>query len=652
MTKIAKHFSIGFKLRAALLGFCGCVVAFGFLAIDRMTELDNSSQEMSNVWLPSVLASYALQTAAQNYRSNEIMYFLSPDEKDRSQAKKRMDEITQTIQNIRTEYETSQNPTESSRHYHDFIRKLEDYLTVGKRSITTQRLEFPSIETINEIFPLFEAQAAELNRWIEINRIHAIESSKKNHQKFHSSQNTIFGAIIGVLVLVGICILWMEHAILQPVAQIAQVMRKVADGTLDATQDISASATRDDEIGEIVRSVLAITNALKKLINALNTLIQEVQRGNLSARAGAPDMQGEFEALLNDIDNLVDTLTQPLVEVTSVMQRLAAGDLEGRMTGVYEGDLRALKANVNRSLDALIELLGEISGVADHLAQGDLRAGIEGAYQGRFAGLKANVNQGLNQIRELIATISDDVTQVASATTQTAAAARQVAQASAGQLTTLTELSRAVSQTASAVETVADSAADGSRQAGITANLTQNGHEELGRLIEEVEHIAARHGRIERITSTITRIADKTHVLSINAGIEAARAGSQGLGFGVVARQIGKLAEEAAVAAHDIGGLIGDATDDVRRTAAGIADAGQTMDMIAEAANQSRTVAETIATAIAEQSDTVQLLSRRINEIHIAGEGNAGAAEEINATAEELMRMVHHINVLISRFTV
>ena len=171
------------------------------------------------------------------------------------------------------------------------------------------------------------------------------------------------------------------------------------------------------------------------------------------------------------------------------------------------------------------------------------------------------------------------------------------------------------------------------------------------RLAGEIEQIAARQGSIDRITATITRIADKTQVLSINAGIEAARVGEQGRGFGVVAHEIGRLAEETALAAKDIDALILEAGQGVQRTVGGVAEARRTMERIAEEAGGAGTASGVIAAAISEQAGAVRLLSQRSGELRENGQSTAAAIEEISVTMEELARMAHRTRTEMSRFT-
>ena len=84
-------------------------------------------------------------------------------------------------------------------------------------------------------------------------------------------------------------------------------------------------------------------------------------------------------------------------------------------------------------------------------------------------------------------------------------------------------------------------------------------------------------------------------LLAINAGLEAARVGEQGRGFGFLAQEIGRLAEEAAVAAHDIAGIIGQAFKDIQRSTADAARAREAIGRITEATRDAGSTVMAIA---------------------------------------------------------
>ncbi|MEI8395793.1 MAG: methyl-accepting chemotaxis protein [Rhodospirillaceae bacterium] len=642
-------FTVKAKLRLAFLGLGVLFIGFGLLANERMGLLNQRSAEMAVNWIPSMVQTAAINKEFNQYVIETAMHILTTEDNAMVAREKRMGDLEQDIARRRSLYEPLINSDEEARTYKDFSARYDDFISKQKaiRLVSRKNQTKQAFDMLKATEPEYKEISILLDRLVTINQSGAIDESNISAEIFIKTRYAVLGGIAGVVLIALWLAVTLERAVSHPIAVLSAEVERVAAGDL---QVVVAGTGRRDEVGMIARSVASTVGSLQNLIGELRGLIGEARAGNLSVRARAGELKGEYRELLAGANELLEVLGQPLSEVAQVMQRVASGDLKGRMTGTYEGDLRALQVNVNRSLDGLAALLTELGTLAAGMASGDLRRTLEGNYNGEFAALKANFNQAGSKLRESLGTLGAGTVQVSAAVTQTTAAARQVAEATAGQMAALGEIAATVAQTAASVNELSVHAETGNGLARITADLALDGRQKLERLAREIEQIAERQGSIDRITAAITRIADKTQVLSINAGMEAVRVGEQGRGFGVVAHQIGRLAEEAAVAARDIGLLIDEAGQGIQRTVGGVDQACQTMNRIAEAATSAGAAATTIAAAIAEQASAVQSLAQRSDDIRRSSDNNAAAVEEISVTMEELARMAHQTRAEMARF--
>ncbi len=642
--------TIRLKVRMIFLCLAGVFVLFALLSLNRQSVLNFQLSEIERDSLPAILSSNTMNTELSDFRAKEELHALTHDLAT-------MDIIEKSMVAHQNEIEKAQKilhelivTPEGKSLYDDFVMNYTKYMIEHNKFIPISRKDEldNSRNQLVSMAPIFDKLSQILDKMVVLKRDQALVKISEAHELFANSQaRTVIAGVLILLFAVG-CVVVLEQTVSRSIQRLAEEITRVGQG--DFSVAISGRE-RGDEVGQIARATAATVAAIQGTVGGLNHLIGDIRAGSLSERADPSAFRGEFATLLTGVNELIETMSRPLVEVADVMQKLASGKLEGRMTGLYEGDLRALKANVNRSLDTLAMLLGELAVTAQRMAVADLRQGIEGSYQGTFAEVRANVNQALAQLRELAGEAASGTEQSAVAATQTAAAARQVAESSVRQTGVLQEIAGAIHETAASVSSVAAHAVNGSTLAGTAAALAASGRTELSVLVSEVDRIAARHGRIEAITATITRIADKTQVLSINAAIEAARAGAEGRGFGVVAHQIGRLAEEAARAASDIGTIIAEASEGVKSSVVGVAGARAAMERIGSAVEQSGSAAQAIAAAIAQQSAAIQLVSQRVEELDREGQSNAGAAEEISATMEELSRIIHRTRAQVARFT-
>lgn len=491
------------------------------------------------------------------------------------------------------------------------------------------------------------AARAPLDKLTELQMKNADILHDRSEQHFTKIKYTNIGAaILGVLLSVILGLL-VARSITKPLGKVVAIIDSMSEGHLEVS--LVDDGCRD-EIGQLTRAAIAISVTVKNVAEDLQRMISAVEAGTLSYRVPPDRHKGEYLELLKGINRLTESLSRPLVEVADVMQKMAGGDTQGRMLGAYEGELRAMKSNVNRSLDSLGGLLGELSEMAEKLARGDLRSNISGNYQGDFAIMHTNMNTALDELRKTLGEIANSSQQIAVAATQTSVAAGDVAMQSERQLTMLTEVSTVINQTALSVKDISVNAEKGNSLACATATHSQEGREQLKKLLQAVELIAASNARVAQISDRISRIAEKTHILALNAGIEAARAGEHGLGFGIVAQQIGKLAEEASAAVTDITSLTVEASRNVNGGVAAASETQNAIERIAQAAHENEQTVHIIACAIIQQSAAVEQLSASVAEVERGGESNAAAATEISATMKSLSQMIRSTADQIGRF--
>lgn len=151
----------------------------------------------------------------------------------------------------------------------------------------------------------------------------------------------------------------------------------------------------------------------------------------------------------------------------------------------------------------------------------------------------------------------------------------------------------------------------GSGMANLSATVEQMHkiHRSFDQSARVIEELAAHSSQIERITNTITEIAQQTNLLALNAAIEAARAGEHGWGFAVVAEEVRTLAESSAVFAKEIKDII---TNNIRKTS----EAVQTMSSGVGEAEKGKQILQDTVDSIDEIIESVKMLSSQLSTIN------------------------------------
>lgn len=259
-------------------------------------------------------------------------------------------------------------------------------------------------------------------------------------------------------------------------------------------------------------------------------------------------------------------------------------------------------------------------------------------------------NTLMEQVQSALRELSQNTTQVAGGATQASNAIGQVAEGAQTQIVDLNQIADAMQQTSLSITEAAQTTREASEQAAAAAGLVDEGRKRMDGMLRVSRGIAEDSKRINRISDAITRIANETHMLSLNASIEAARAGDQGKGFAVVAQQVGQLAEDAAESAQEILALAKQAEADAARSVESAETLGHTMEEIAERVSESDAMVRSVATAVEEQRASVARIEVNVGSLREIGQGNATAAEEITATMIELSKLAQRSREQVDRF--
>ena len=163
--------------------------------------------------------------------------------------------------------------------------------------------------------------------------------------------------------------------------------------------------------------------------------------------------------------------------------------------------------------------------------------------------------------------------------------------------------------------------------------------------------------KVARITTVIAEIARQTNLLSLNAAIEAAKAGAMGKGFAVVAEEVRKLAERSGQAAREITALIAESSERVQAGATSVAAVEKGLGSIATNIIQTTSNLQDIARAMDEQARTGNELARSVSSSSEMADRNATASHQIETTVsetahttEDLAKLAQELQNMVMRF--
>ena len=340
----------------------------------------------------------------------------------------------------------------------------------------------------------------------------------------------------------------------------------------------------------------------------------------------------------------------PLKFLTQKISMLSSGNGDFELPEAERGDelgdmgkaLLVFRANAEKIKAAMSaeEVTIEIGEVITKAAQNDLTVRVDLANKSGFLrDIGSAINQLLERSNTTISDINRKTKQVADAVVEASTAVGQVSGGVRTQNTAVGQVSQALAESANAIRLVSTSANTANEKGNMAAQLVERGQVSAEELLRIVEKIAQNSRKISQITQVIAGIANRTHILSLNAAIEAARAGEHGKGFVVVSQEVGKLAESAAQNAQQITDIVEQATADAAAGRTASIEVKQTMDSIAGEVSQTSQMIRSIAVAMEEQQAVVTQIEGNVTDIRGIASSNAVAAEEITATMIQLSQL-------------
>jgi len=239
-------------------------------------------------------------------------------------------------------------------------------------------------------------------------------------------------------------------------------------------------------------------------------------------------------------------------------------------------------------------------------------------------------------LSSISSSLSQSSEQISEASAQVSMASQNLAKGSSQQAAALEESSAALEELSSMGKRNTESATEAKAVAERTRASADLGAGDMAQMRVAMDAIKKSSDDIAKIVRTIDEIAFQTNILALNAAVEAARAGSAGAGFAVVAEEVRALAQRSAEAAKETACRIQDSVQKSQHAVGITGKVADNLEHIVGGARRMDTLVAEIAAASGDQSHGVTQLSTTVAEMDRVTQQNAGTAEETAAASEEM----------------
>lgn len=316
--------------------------------------------------------------------------------------------------------------------------------------------------------------------------------------------------------------------------------------------------------------------------------------------------------------------------------------------GLIAQTIHHVCACLRKTIDDVGRILGE-------MAKGNFAVDVkknEDYYIGDFKTLAESLKTIQSNLTHLLRDISQIADQVDTSADQVSTEAQTLSQGTLEQTASINGLVSNITTITSQVQISAVRCGDASELVDKATGYAASADDKMKQLTETTENIVKSSAQIGGILKTIEDIAFQTNILSLNASIEAARAGDAGKGFSVVAEEVRNLAERSAESAQGTGILINRSLQDIKTGTASTNDAVSAMLVITDCIQSIKKLMDEIASASVQQSEMITSIEMGIKEISETVQTNSYAAEKSAEVSKELSDQARTLNGLLRQFSI
>ncbi len=351
-------------------------------------------------------------------------------------------------------------------------------------------------------------------------------------------------------------------------------------------------------------------------------------------------------------NRLAKRISKPVVHMAEWANRLALGIVESKSDDEFHQMKEENKGNeIGAMMQAFQSMANNIEqnvDVLQRVAKGDMTA---------FVHIHSSQDILGKSLYHLVQSNDIVFNEIVEAAHTVASGSGQIATVSHSLAESATEQAAAVQQLSETIEHTSDLIQRNSEQTQrakqITDKIKQDtevSNQHMKQLVDSVMRIQEASQRISAVVKSIDDIAFETNILSLNAAIEAARAGSAGKGFAVVAEEVRSLALKSAEAAQESKALIQSSIDQAEQGSSIASESAKIFDAINDEIHQIVKIVEQISVLSNEQMEGISTVNQQINQISDAASNNAAISEQSSAASQGMSQQAEILRQNMAHF--
>jgi methyl-accepting chemotaxis protein len=523
------------------------------------------------------------------------------------------------------------------------IKPLRNLVDVSdKISVGDFNFNLPKItnDEIGDLYRNFSKMSSILNELITDIKLFSTQHKNGNMEAILDS-NKYSGAFKEVAITTGD----MAESYALMILDVIQSLDKFSMGNFDVKLN-----KYEGQKAKLNTCIEQLKNNLINIEEKISCLVVTAANGDLSVRTNAKEYKGQWANIFVQLNNLLDTVNEPIQEALEVLSHVAKGDFSAKMERDYKGDFLKIKDYLNNTILEISSYIFEITHVLNELSNSNLNVSITRNYIGDFSSIKGSINSIVNNLNDLLNNVDVISRKLHSSSNLINLSSNELSCSSSLQARSLEQISNNVDLINNATKNNAKTAVKANSIAIAAKGNADIGNIEMNKMLTSMDSINETTANISKIIDVIESIAFQTNLLALNASVEAARAGQHGKGFSVVAEEVRNLAARSQKSASETGLFIEESVLKVSNGTEIATTTSNSLKVLVDDVTVVSTMISQISEDSLEQSNSIEVLTNELDMISLQVSKTVATSEESLVIAQELLTHSETLEDIVSTY--